>query len=736
MRKKTNVGILRNSRRNRKMLRVPRGYRPLNGEPSQSALFPAFYPPREDAVAASSSSAVNIAGNKGDGTSSAMYETNDGLAADGIDDDDDGQEGLERPKLLFRRRRLRRRRAVGEGKDSSQRTSDDICGCCGGVSLTSIKRIALALLLALVATAIATALALSDRVSVYSVNQVWAAECAENICRFGFTDYPTAKPCHSSADCKRYFDPCSSNPCHGRGTRACRVTSKGDYVCVCRSGYGGRSCGIRLHPCDHENPCHGPTSTCRKDERGEKGDEQEESGEEKSFRYTCYCGVGWLGKNCRYRSTMGDTCAHDTHCGKAGGKCLDVGGAIGGGSPKRCACPMKRHGHHCEKTLDVDDCLALPCGDGGACMELEEGFHCHCRGHLAGRTCQHVLGTGKRENGRAGYCPFRCKNGGSCDKNLEGVFRCFCQPGYGGVDCNVLDVSRQRNARLTLGSRGGDGGAVGRNGFDGEWTGMCRGVVGPQTFGSGIGGANVDVSSATIPSSSRILPSPSPLPLPFDFRGRWFLISVATNPFNPPDECPQVSIEEDRAKLQEVAAVAGDRIDKDDKNWGSETRGSGGWLAVEYTALRNDTSSHYKVEKGVVDEVKTAMRVVGQKDPDDYHNSSFPFFVEMTGTMVRDYSFPVEKLETFDRLVVTYRLLVLSGSKDRREEDEEVALYTCLTEETHGLVESVFLLSRKLKSVSSRMSTTEAVERAFPRLRGRMVDLQRYNSCDERGGGD
>jgi len=214
------------------------------------------------------------------------------------------------------------------------------------------------------------------------------------------------------------------------------------------------------------------------------------------------------------------------------------------------------------------------------------------------------------------------------------------------------------------------------------------------------------------------------------------LISVATNPFNPPDECPQVSIEEDRAKLQEVAAVAGDRIDKDDKNWGSETRGSGGWLAVEYTALRNDTSSHYKVEKGVVDEVKTAMRVVGQKDPDDYHNSSFPFFVEMTGTMVRDYSFPVEKLETFDRLVVTYRLLVLSGSKDRREEDEEVALYTCLTEETHGLVESVFLLSRKLKSVSSRMSTTEAVERAFPRLRGRMVDLQRYNSCDERGGGD
>ena len=677
---------------------------------------------------------------------------------------------------------------------------------------------AIALVAAVVTVALVLALVRTTDVDLYPLHPLGSFECAENLCRFPFTDYPRAVACRDRFDCMRYFDPCASNPCRATGTAYCETTSKGDHECVCKEGYGGRHCHLRLHPCDHDDPCLGDGSSCKKIEhnrrrRPVRAGAREDAGrgggggggghgreatvtaydaDDDHHRYRCKCATGRYGKDCRYRTRVGDTCTRDSHCHggesdhrrqRSQGKCVQESSSSSSrnGEKRRCRCPIRRHGVHCEKTFQVDDCLLFglsgrqqnasvwpspsPCGSNdNACIERDVGFHCHCRGHLAGRRCQVALDrTACRHLGR-------CKNGGRCDdvdadlddrdgsrqagdgegggggggnggRRRQGtasgghsvVSKCTCVNGYGGIDCGVLDVSTER-AKKT-------------------WSrGRCKDAdVDKDDDDDDDQDEDEDERRDKKANEARHRtrrPYNGTRPR-LDLVGDWYLASTTDNAFNPRDECPRIHVLESRAGLQGVA-VGGSG--GGGGGAAASTAKAAGWLAVEYAAMRNDTSSHFRVVKTRLHETRTAIRAVwrnatltasgdndgrdkkkeeekeedgeeggghGEDDEDD-DDPPLPFLVQMTGALVRDYTYPMKSLDSFDRLTVTYRPLLY----DR----EHLTLHACIWDDTHGAIESLLLFSRTLEP-SSLARVRQRLEQTFPGLAGKTVDHQDYDAC-------
>ncbi|KAF4802579.1 Protein jagged-1 [Turdus rufiventris] len=111
---------------------------------------------------------------------------------------------------------------------------------------------------------------------------------------------------------------------------------------------------------------------------------------------------------------------------------------------------------------DIDDCTPNPCGHGGTCQDLVDGFKCICPPQWTGKTCQldanecegkpcvnanscrNLIGSYYCDciTGWSGHncdinindCRGQCQNGGSC-RDLVNGYRCICSPGYAGDHC-------------------------------------------------------------------------------------------------------------------------------------------------------------------------------------------------------------------------------------------------------------------------------------------------------------
>lgn len=497
--------------------------------------------------------------------------------------------------------------AVDEGPS---KCSDNICSSFPVVTF-------FALLLVAVVSATALSLSLTKSPGIFIENSVYSATCVENLCLFGFSEYPRDISCTEDRHCATYYDPCASNPCSPEGTSKCIRGPKGGYACLCKDRHGGPRCETKIHPCDYDQPCFGQ-ATCVKHPT------------EREW-FSCRCQVGWMGSQCRYRSQLGDTCANDNHCSNRG-KCLQRN------ARNTCHCFVGYHGLHCLDTFDVKDCPTRPCKELGKCIEKEEGYDCLCKLGRIGKHCHRVMDTGD--------CGLHCQNGGRCDTDLEGLPVCKCEKGYGGDFCVVRDVSRYRHYK---------GGS------------MCQ-----------------CHASHSIRLHFLI--------------GRWFLVALKKNTYNPPDGCVQLSFVEKADDLKNVL-------------WRNHS------LAIRYMAIRNDTSSHHTIHKIAIDEMQT---IVYDSSAEGLNSTQQ---LVMMGSLARLYAFPLTRIQTHDDQPIVFGVVYQSKGF--------LVLHSCITDETHGHFDSLLVLAKEKDDVQGLENVLQDVYKELPYVTGRMVMMERNGDCKD-----
>ena len=131
--------------------------------------------------------------------------------------------------------------------------------------------------------------------------------------------------------------------------------------------------------------------------------------------YKCRCPAGFGGKNCEVNV---DDCAASP-C-QNGGTCFDFV------NDYKCYCHAGFMGRNCEQ--NADDCRGDPCANGGTCHDAINDFVCTCRPGYTGKDCSEEINECFNNP---------CMNGAFCSDRLND-FECKCLPGYSGKHCNVL----------------------------------------------------------------------------------------------------------------------------------------------------------------------------------------------------------------------------------------------------------------------------------------------------------
>ena len=144
------------------------------------------------------------------------------------------------------------------------------------------------------------------------------------------------------------------------------------YVCIgsqcgCSSGFYGPNC-LACPDC-------GPRGVCQDGSLGDGG---------------CLCEAGYGGVDCLdcmdgYQRTNDGVCEPYGGCDEDScsgrGLCSDSEG------PVVCECLPGFEGTECE--IDIDECEAAPCANGGVCSELESGgYECACLEGFEGVQCE------------------------------------------------------------------------------------------------------------------------------------------------------------------------------------------------------------------------------------------------------------------------------------------------------------------------------------------------------------
>lgn len=148
---------------------------------------------------------------------------------------------------------------------------------------------------------------------------------------------------------------CGSQPCQNGGT--CKELDDENYQCQCHGRFTGLTCAVDTDPCA-SSPClYG--GRCKIVPGGSD--------------YTCDCvGTSLTGKRCEFgRYCSPNPCVHSGICeeGNTGPICKCQGFA----------------GERCE--IDVNECDAAPCVNGGTCVNEVGAYRCICPPSMTGVNC-------------------------------------------------------------------------------------------------------------------------------------------------------------------------------------------------------------------------------------------------------------------------------------------------------------------------------------------------------------
>ncbi|XP_043917634.1 protocadherin Fat 4 [Protopterus annectens] len=130
--------------------------------------------------------------------------------------------------------------------------------------------------------------------------------------------------------------------------------------------------------------------------------------------FFCKCSPGYAGNLCE--ADIDECLPLPCH---NGGTCHNLVGGF------TCTCPDGFTGIACER--DVNECLANPCKNNGVCQNFPGTFSCVCRAGYTGKTCESTVN----------YCECNpCFNGGSCQNGIDSYF-CYCPFGVFGKHCEL-----------------------------------------------------------------------------------------------------------------------------------------------------------------------------------------------------------------------------------------------------------------------------------------------------------
>jgi len=108
----------------------------------------------------------------------------------------------------------------------------------------------------------------------------------------------------------------------------------------------------------------------------------------------------------------------------AAGPCQNGGACTDGVNKYTCSCAAGFTGPQCQ--TDIDDCKPNPCENGGRCSDGVNKYTCSCAAGYVGNQCQTDVDD----------CAAKpCKNGGRCTDQVN-AFTCACTTGWFGLVCD------------------------------------------------------------------------------------------------------------------------------------------------------------------------------------------------------------------------------------------------------------------------------------------------------------
>ncbi|XP_005112951.2 protein crumbs [Aplysia californica] len=230
--------------------------------------------------------------------------------------------------------------------------------------------------------------------------------------------------------CEHNIDDCVEFPCVNGGT--C-VDGVKNFTCRCLPGYAGETCNVDIPECAVK-PCW-YNSTCLEYSDVSLYDMGNPNFVDFSFEkaagYLCVCVPGATGKNC---SVDINECAADP--------CQNHATCVDKFNDFDCSCAPGYEGDLCE--TEIDECAVLsPCKNNGQCQDMLADYNCTCpvpranQRNYGGKNCTTFLqGCQGASNCRYGECiPVLVS-----EVPEEHSYRCVCDPGYTGRNCDMSTV--------------------------------------------------------------------------------------------------------------------------------------------------------------------------------------------------------------------------------------------------------------------------------------------------------